>query len=164
MNGFSTGAARFNNSPFLLSVMLALMLAACGPPFILPPLEHQNRSIAKGEIRLHALSSRAFLETWGQPTYAHRGLTQFFPLESGNFIPRFRVPTGEPPSGWNTTVVLEEALFLAYADRGELLGFIDNRLVYRERLPAEQVLAVVKQWKTEERSRTELEKSLAPTQ
>jgi hypothetical protein len=159
MSDPSAGAARLNKAPLFLSVML-VALAACGPPFVLPPLEHQKRSVASGEIRLHALSSQAFLEVWGQPTYVYRGKTQFFPLESGNFIPRFRVPTGEPPPGWNSTTVLEEALFLAYADQGEVLGFIDNRLVYREQLPAEQVLAVVQQWKIEERSRTGLEKSL----
>ncbi len=164
MNGPSTGAARLNKAPFLLFVVLALAPAACGPPFVLPPLEHQKQSIASGDIRLRALSSKAFLETWGQPTYTHRGVTQFFPLKNGNYIPRFRVPLGEPPPGWDSAAVLDEALFLAYADRGELLGFIDNCLVYREHLSAEQILAVVKQWKSEELSRTGLEKSLPAPQ
>lgn len=164
MNGPSAGAARPNKAPLLLSIMLAFALAACGPPFVLPPLEHQKRSIASGEIKLHAISNKAFLETWGQPTYAYSVKTQFFPLANGNYIPGFRVPTGEPPPGWDSTTVLEEALFLAYADRGELLGFIGNRLVYREQLSAEKILAIVKQWKSEDMSRTGLEKSLLTPQ
>lgn len=141
-------------------VGLVLLLTACGPPFVLPSLDHQKRNIANNEIRLRALSSKAFLETWGKPTYRYRARVQFFPLENGNYLPRFRVPLGESPQGWDLTTVLEDALFLAYADRGELLGFIDQRLVYRERLSAEQVLAVVKQWKDEEQFRTGLEKAL----
>jgi len=164
MISLPTGAAKLNAALSLLLTVLILSAAACGPPFILPPLDKQKTSIASGEIRLHALSSKAFLETWGQPTYVYQAKTQFFPLESGNYIPHFRVTTGEPPPGWNTTTVLDEALFLAYADRGELLGFIENRLVYRERMSSEQVLAIVKWWKSEDLSRTGLEKALLAPQ
>lgn len=149
-----------NRALFLLGVAMMGFLEACGPPFVLPPLEHQKRSLANNEIHLRALSSKAFLETWGQPTAVYRARTQFFPLENGNYLPLFRVPLGTSPQGWDSTTVLEEALFLAYADRGELLGFIDQRLVYRERLSSEQVMAVVKQWKSEEQFRTGLEKVL----
>ncbi|MBI5411288.1 MAG: hypothetical protein HZA21_04790 [Nitrospirae bacterium] len=164
MRRLFTGTARLNAAPFLLFTIVMLDTVACGPPFVLPSLEHQKQSIVGGEIKLHALNSKAFLETWGQPTYAYSVKTQFFPLANGNYIPRFRVPTGEPPSGWDSTTVLEDAMFLAYADRGELLGFIDNRLVYRERLSAEQIMAIVKQWKSEDMSRTGLEKSLLTPQ
>lgn len=145
---FCSGAVPAKFSGVLL-LLMSVAVESCGAPFVLPPLDKQKASIASGEIRLHALGSKAFLETWGQPTYAYSAKTQFFPLRNGNFVPRFRVPTGEPPSDWDSTTVLEPALFLAYADRGEVLGFIDNRLVYRERMPAEQVLAIVKQWKSE---------------
>ncbi len=164
MRGLAAGTANINVAPFILFAILALTAESCGPPFVLPPLDRQKTSLASGEIKLHALSSKAFLETWGQPTYAYRARTQFFPLDSGNFIPHFRVTTGEPPPGWDSTTVLEQALFLAYADRGEVLGFIDSRLVYREQMPTDQVLAIVRWWKSEDLSRTGLEKALLAPQ
>jgi hypothetical protein len=164
MRGSFARTNRLNTASLFLFAFLTLTTAACGPPFVLPPLDKQKTSITSGEIRLHALSSKAFLETWGRPTYAYRARTQFFPLGNGNYIPHFRVTTGEPPPGWDSTTVLEPALFLAYADRGEVLGFIDNRLVYREQMPAEQVLAIVRWWKSEDLSRTDLEKALLAPQ
>ena len=97
------------------------------------------------------LSPQAFVETWGEPTYAHQEDMQFYPVENGNYVPRFRVPVGEWPRGWDSTIVSEEARFLAYADRGELLGFVNDRLVYRERMSTEQIHAVGKMWQRESR-------------
>ncbi|MEK6619069.1 MAG: hypothetical protein AABY90_10285, partial [Nitrospirota bacterium] len=57
----------------------------------------------------------------------------------------------------------EEALFLGYADRGERRGFLEDRLVYREQMPAEKIHAVGKQWKREELFKTRLETPSAPS-
>ena len=129
----------------------------------LPPLEEQRALIQQNQIRLRTLSSRAFLETWGKPTYEHHDNMQFYPVENGNFVPRFLTPMGEPPRGWDSTIVSEEAHFLAYADRGELLGFIDDRLIYHERFPTEDVHAVGRMWKHEAQFKTRLERPSPPS-
>lgn len=115
----------------------------------LPPLADQKARIMNGEFPRWELTSRAFIEEWGKPTYEHREVMQFFPVEDGDYVPRFRVPLGEPPRGWDSTVVMGEGHFLGYAERGELLGFLDDRLVYRERMSPEQIHAVGKVWQRE---------------
>jgi hypothetical protein len=147
--------------PAVLGSLLVtiLALAACG--YFLS-LEEQKARIMNGDVQFRVLSSRAFLETWGHPTYRHYERMQFYPIKGGNYVPRFRVPTGEHPPGWTSTVVSEPALFFGYADRGELLGFINDRLVYRERMPAEQVHAVGNVWKRESLFKTRLEMPSAP--
>lgn len=143
---------------------VCMMLAsACGLVF-LPSLDEQKARIQRDDIRLHTLTSAAFLDTWGLPTYEHEELTQFFPVENGNFIPVFRTPPGEPPPGWDSAVVLGEARFLGYADRGELLGFLEDRLVYREQLPSEKIHAIGKVWKKEARFKTRMEREPLPLQ
>ena len=90
-------------------------------------------------------------------------------------MPRFRVALGEPPAGWNSEVISGEGYFLAYPDRGELLGFLKEevyilelfglqkeRLVYREHLPAEQIHLVGKAWQREDRFKSGLELPQAP--
>lgn len=142
----------------LLALVAALTLVQCQAiGLTLPPLVEQKAQIAQGQIQLRTLSGQAFLETWGAPTYAHRENMQFYPVEAGNYVPRFRVPVGETPRGWDSTIVSEEAYFLGYADRGELLGFVDDRLVYRERVPSEEVHAVGKMWKREALFKTRME-------
>ena len=134
-----------------------ILAGACGS-VILPSLDEQKARIQRDEIRLHTLTSAAFLQTWGLPTYEHQELMQFFPVENGNFIPLFRTPTGEPPPGWDSTVASGEARFLGYADRGELLGFLEDRLVYREHLSSEKIHAIGKVWKEEALFKTRVEK------
>lgn len=142
--------------------LLSLIAGACTlQP--LPPLEEQKARILNNDIGLRTLTSQAFLETWGEPTYEHYESMQFFPVANGNYIPSFRVPLGEFPPGWDNSIVSEEALFLGYADRGELLGFLEDRLVYREQMPAEKIHAVGKQWKREELFKTRLETPSAPS-
>lgn len=145
-------------------ILPILLVCAC-----LPPVEEQKTMIRKNEIRLRALSSQAFIETWGPPAYERREVTQFFVTGNG-YVPRFRVSLGEPPAGWNSEVISGEAYFLAYPDRGELLGFLQEevyvlelfglqkeRLIYREHLPAEQIHLVGKAWQREDRFKTGLE-------
>lgn len=123
----------------------------------LPPLDQQKLRIRQGAFQPWTLTARAFVEEWGPPTYDHRESMQFFVMDDGVYVPRFRVPLGESPSGWSSMVASGAARFLGYVDRGELLGFLDERMVYRERMPAEQIHAVGKQWQRDERFKTSLE-------
>lgn len=146
--------------PLVFAVLLS-GTAACSL-FFLPPLEDQKASLLSGDIRLRSLSSQAFIDVWGPPTYERREQTQFFVVDSGMYIPRFRVPLGESPAGWDSMMASGEAYFLGYADQGELLGFLEGRLVYREQMPADQIHAVGKQWKKEDQFKTKLETPLPP--
>lgn len=152
----TASAAWFTSALPVLVAWFSLAGGACGL-YSLPPLEEQKARILSNQITLKALTAQAFIETWGEPTYAHSESMQFFPVTDGNYIPRFRVPLGEVPPGWDNSVVSERALFLGYADHGELLGFLEERLVYREQMPAEQIHAIAAQWKREELFKTRLE-------
>ncbi len=137
--------------PTLAAVAL---LVGCGG---LPSLPEQQAIVARGELPLHQLSSRPILTAWGTPTYASVQRVQFFPLTSGQWVPSFRVQLGEYPKDWDLSTVVGDGLFVAYPDRGEVLGFYEDRLVYRETLPADQVHGIGKQWQREARFKTRLE-------
>lgn len=140
------------------SVALIISLTACKAA---PTLEEQKGLILSGDLRTRTVTTRAFLETWGEPNYQHRERMQFFPVKNGNFVPRFRVPLGEAPADWDSTVVSDDALFFGYADHGELLGFINDRLVYSEAMSAEQVHAIGNMWKRESLFKTPMEQGLS---
>ena len=135
----------------MLSCCVA-MLACAGPT-----LEEQKTQIRDDKITFKGLTMQAFLDTWGEPTYRNRELTVFYLMEDGNSIPRFRVPMGEAPEGWIAGAMAAEGVFFGYADRGELLGFVDSRLVYRQQVPAAEVHAAGKMWAHEQRFKTRLE-------
>jgi hypothetical protein len=142
-------------SLFLLAAML-LILEGCAVP-----LEEQKAHIRKNSLPFQVLTTQAFLETWGKPTYAHQENTQFYPVKTGNYVPRFRAPLGETPPGWDASVVSEPAVFLGYVDRGELLGFIDDHLVFREQMTASQIHEIGKNWQHEAIFKTRLETDLS---
>jgi hypothetical protein len=135
-------------------VVIALMLFSCSG---LPPLQEQKGLVEKREFRVHKLTPRAFLETWGQPTYMHQQFTHFFGMKDGRLIPQTRLSLGEAPQGWESSLEAGDALFLAYADPGMYLVFLEERLVYYEPMTVEKVHAVGKSWKFEEQFRTRLE-------
>jgi hypothetical protein len=140
---------------FFLAAIL-LVLEGCAVP-----LEEQKAHIRKNSLPFQVLTTQAFLETWGKPTYVHQENTQFYPVKTGNYVPRFRAPLGEAPAGWDASVVSEPAVFLGYVDRGELLGFIDNHLVYREQMTASQIHEIAKNWQHEAIFKTRLETDLS---
>jgi hypothetical protein len=149
----------------LLAMLAALVLVHCQTVGLtLRPLEEQKADIRQDQIRLQTLSTQAFFETWGKPAYEHREHMQFYPVETGNYVPRFRVPLGETPPGWKTTIVSEPAHFLGYVDRGELLGFVNDRLVYREQMSANQLHAVANMWKRESLFKTRIESEMLSPQ
>lgn len=123
----------------------------------LPSLDEQQTLVRNGELPLHTVTSRPVLAEWGTPTYSSVQHVQFFPLTSGQWVPNFRVHLGEYPKGWDMSTVAGDGLFVAYADRGEVLGFYEDRLVYRESLPAQDIHALGKQWQREAKFKTRLE-------
>jgi hypothetical protein len=146
--------------------LLSAWLPACSHPLphlqLAPSLEEQKTQLRNGRVRIFYLTDEAVLDVWGPPTYRHHEYARFFTVDSGMYVPFFRVPLGEAPPGWDNGVVHGEADFLAYAERGELLGFLGDRLVYREQLPASGIHAVGKMWEKDALTRTDLEKGLSP--
>lgn len=140
-------------STLLLIVPLVVFMACSN----LPALEAQKQLIQRGDLQVQRLTPRAFVETWGDPTYMHQEFTHFFAMSDGSLIPQSRLALGESPKGWETGLEAGDALFLAYADRGWYLVFYDDRLVYREAMPASKIHTVGKGWKYEEQFKTRLE-------
>ncbi|HET6675655.1 MAG TPA: hypothetical protein VFG71_09965 [Nitrospiraceae bacterium] len=145
------GLIRF--SP-LLCPLLIVTFTACAN---LPSLDTQKQMIERGDLQVHRLTPRAFVEIWGDPTYIHHEFTQFFAMNDGSLIPQSRLALGEMPKGWETGLEAGDSLFLAYADRGWYLVFYDDRLVYRETMAASKIHTVGKKWKYEEQFKTRLE-------
>jgi hypothetical protein len=145
------------NRPALALIALSLLLAGCAVP-----IEEQKAHIRNGDLGFRTLSPQAFVDTWGKPTYAHEQNTQFFSVGKGQYVPLFRVPSGEAPPNWDSRLISDYALFLVYADRGELLGFVGDRLIHHEQLPASQLHDIGKAWQRESRFKTRLETGAAP--
>jgi hypothetical protein len=137
----------------LLTVPLVVFMACSS----LPALETQKQLIQRGDLQVQRLTPRAFVETWGDPTYMRQEFTHFFVMNDGSLIPQSRLALGESPKGWETGLEAGDSLFLAYADRGWYLVFYEDRLVYREAMPASAIHAVGKGWKYEEQFKTQLE-------
>jgi hypothetical protein len=140
------------------SVVIATLLVACSG---LPSFDQQKRLVETGDFRVHQLTPRAFVETWGAPTYTHQQFTHFFGMQDGRLIPQARMALGESPQGWETGLAAGDALFLAYADHGQYLVFLEETLVYQEAMTAEKIHAVGKTWKYESQFKTRLESSPA---
>lgn len=138
--------------PFVVAALFVSAMACSGLT-----LEEQKAQIRNEKIHFDGLTAQAFLETWGKPAYTHRERMQFYTLDNGNSIPRFRTPMGEPPQGWSTAIISEDAIFFGYPERGELLGFAEGRLVYREQVPAAEIHSIAKAWAHEDRFKTRLE-------
>jgi hypothetical protein len=141
-----------------LTIGLLCAFAGCSG---MPPLAEQEQHIRSNELPLHKLTPRAFAGAWGKPTYQRVEFMQFFVMKDGSFVPRSRVALGESPKGWEAGVEAGEALFLAYPDRGWLVVFYDEQLVYKEALTAAQLHALGRDWKMEDRYRSRLESSPA---
>ncbi len=127
---------------------VALLLAACAPS-----VEQQKAWVQQGDLRLEKISSRAVLDAWGAPAYQFRDFVQFYRLTNGQHVPQFRVPLGEAPTDWDSSADMGVGLFLAYPDRGQLVGFLEDRLVYFEKLPPETIHDIGKMWQREKQFR-----------
>jgi len=123
----------------------------------IPPMERQERMIQENKILVHQLTAPAFVHAWGQPSYHHSEYSSFFVLPDRTMVPRSRVPLGESPEGWESGADADEAVFFAYPDRGWLLVFVEEKLVYREELKADKLHALGKSWEYEDRFKTRLD-------
>ena len=140
------------------TLSLVLMFGCIG----MPTLPEQEQKILSNDLTLRKLEPRAFVRAWGQPTYQHMEFMPFFGMKDGSLIPRSRLAVGEAPPGWEAGVDAGDALFLAYPDRGWLVVFLDEVLVYREELSAEKLHEIGHTWAHEEKFRTKLEKQTTP--
>ena len=123
----------------------------------MPALEEQERLVRANELVLHQLTPRAFVGAWGAPAYQRAEFMQFFGMKDESLIPRSRLASGEPPRGWEVRMEAGDALFLAYPDRGWLVVFFEERLVYREALTALQLHELGRSWKHEDKFRSRFE-------
>lgn len=142
----------------VLVVALGSALGCSG----MPSLEEQERHVRDNELVLHQLTPRAFVGAWGAPMYQHAEFMQFFGMKDDSLMPRSRLASGEPPRGWEVHIEAGDALFLAYPDRGWLVVFFEERLVYREALTAAQLHALGRSWQHEEKFRSRIEVPTAP--
>lgn len=146
----------------MTSVLWVLLLGfqtGCGG---MPPLAEQERHIRDNDLVLHQLSPRAFVGVWGMPAYQRAEFMQFFVMKDGALIPRARLALGEPPRGWEVGIEAGDALFLVYPDRGWLVVFFEEKLVYKEALTAAQLHALGRSWQQEEKFKSKLEVAPAP--
>lgn len=128
----------------------------------LPTLEQQELLVQANNLVLDQITSRAVVNTWGKPPLYHSEFSYFFVMPDFSVIPRSRVATGEAPRGWKAGVHAGEGVYFAYPDRGWLLVFLDDRLVYKEELKAEDLHALAKSWAYEDRFKTRLDEVYTP--
>ena len=128
----------------------------------MPSLAEQEGYLRANKLVLNQLTPPAFVRAWGEPAYQHTEFMQFFGMKDDELIPRSRLPSGEPPRGWEVRIEAGDALFLAYPDRGWLVVFFEERLVYREKLTAAQLHELGRSWKHEDKFRSRFEVPAAP--
>jgi hypothetical protein len=134
--------------------LLTGLAAGCKGP---PTLAQQEAMIRHNNLMLEQISTRAVVNVWGEPPHHRSEFTQFFVMSDLSLIPRTRVPLGEAPKGWTAGVHAGEGVYFAYPDRGWLLVFLDEKLVYKEELKADQMKALVNGWAYEDRFKTRLD-------
>lgn len=128
----------------------------------MPTLEEQERLVKENNLVLDHVTTRAVVNVWGEPPHYRSQFTHFFVMSDQRMIPSMRVVAGETPRGWSAEVHAGEGLFFAYPDRGWLLVFLGERLVYKEELKAEELRTLVKTWAYEDRFKTRLEGAPGP--
>ncbi len=137
----------------LCSLSVLLMLVGCKS---MPTLEQQEQLVQTENLVLDQVTSRAVVNAWGSPPLYHSEFTHFFVMPDFSVIPQSRVATGEAPKGWKAGVHAGEGVYFAYPDRGWLLVFLDERLVYKEKLKPEELHVLAKSWAYEARFKTGL--------
>ena len=119
-----------------------LALLGVGGCHGMPTLEQQEQLVRANNLVVEQVSTRAVVNVWGKPPHHHSEFTHFFVMPDRTLIPRARVTAGEPPKGWDAGVHAGDGVFFAYPDRGWLLVFLDEQLVYKEELKAEELQAL----------------------
>lgn len=138
------------------------MLVLIGGCKSLPTLEQQEQLVQANNLVLDQITTRAVVNVWGEPPLYRSEFTHFFVMPDFRIIPRSRVATGEAPKGWTAGVHAGEGVYFAYPDRGWLLVFLDDRLVYKEELKAEELQALARAWAYEDRFKTRLDGASRP--
>ena len=136
-----------------------LLFAGCTG---LPTLEEQQRLVQAENLVLDQITTEAVVSAWGSPPVYHSEFSYFFVMPDFSVIPQSRVATGEAPKGWKAGVHAGEGVYFAYPDRGWLLVFLDELLVYKEKLKAEELHALAKAWSYEGRFKTRLDETFKP--
>ena len=128
----------------------------------MPTLEEQERLVLADNLVLDQITTKAIVSVWGTPPLYHSEFTHFFVMPDFSVIPQSRVAIGEAPKGWKAGVHAGEGVYFAYPDRGWLLVFLDERLVYKEKLKPEEVDILAKTWSYEDRFKTRLDETFKP--
>ena len=141
-------------------VFLAIIpLANCKS---MPTLEQQEQLVRDNTLVLDQVTVGAVIKAWGEPSHYRSKFTQFFVMSDFSMIPSSRVPAGETPKGWNAGVYAGEGVYFAYPDRGWLLVFHDDRLVYKEELKPDGMRTLINTWAYEDRFKTQLDGAPTP--
>jgi len=128
----------------------------------MPTLEEQERLVLADNLMLDQITTKAVVSAWGTPPLYHSEFTHFFVMPDFSVIPQSRVAIGESPKGWKAGVHAGEGVYFAYPDRGWLLVFLDERLVYKEKLKPEELRILAKTWSYEDRFKTRLDETFKP--
>lgn len=153
------GSAPVRTLLCVLGVAGFLLLLGCKS---MPTLEQQEQLVQRENLVLDQITSRAVVNAWGGPPFYHSEFAYFFVMPDLSIIPRSRVATGEVPKGWKGGVHAGEGVYFAYPDRGWLLVFFDERLVYREKLPPDELRTLAKAWVYEARFKTGIDEVVRP--
>ena len=127
-----------------------------------PTLEQQETLVRANNLVVEDITTRAVVNVWGEPAHHHIEFTPFFVMPDRSMVPQSRVPLGEAPKGWDAQVHAGEGVFFAYPDRGWLLVFLDEHLVYKEELKPEPMQALIDAWAYEDRFKTRLDETPVP--
>jgi len=128
----------------------------------MPTLERQEQLVQEENFILDQITSRAVVNAWGGPPFYHSEFAYFFVMPDLSVIPRSRVAAGEVPKGWSGGVHAGEGVYFAYPDRGWLLVFLDEHLVYREKLRPDELQALTNAWEYEARFKTVIDEGSRP--
>jgi hypothetical protein len=140
-------------------ILIFVLIVGCTS---MPTLEQQERLVQANNLVLDQITTRAVVNAWGKPPLYHSEFSHFFVMPDFSVIPQSRVAAGEAPRGWKAGVHAGEGVYFAYPDRGWLLVFLDDRLVYKEELKAEELRALAKSWTYEDRFKTRLDEAPRP--
>jgi hypothetical protein len=141
------------------SLVILVVVGGCKG---MPTLEQQEQLVRANNLMLEHVTTRAVVNVWGEPPYHRSEFTHFFVMPDRSMIPPSRVVAGEYPKGWGWGVHAGEGVFFAFPDRGWLLVFLDEQLVYKEELKAAEMQALVEAWDYEDRFRTRLDDAPEP--
>jgi len=151
------------NQARLLMILCALVAlvgyVGCKGP---PTMAEQEQSVKANNLALERITSMAVVNVWGEPPHYRNEFIQFFVMPDLSMIPNSRVPLGETPRGWSAGVYAGEGVYFAYPDRGWLLVFLNDWLVYKEELKEKEMGDLLKAWAYEDRFKTRLDGTPMP--